>query len=109
MATSRRGKPCRSLDRPRVPAVRKGGKCSACARKDCRPARPLCADMRLTQAGRRPCECGIVHWPHRRAWCRSGAAERYIRRGEVEAPAVTEAPDELTEEDRLSIAEALTG
>lgn len=97
----------RGLDRPKVAAVRIRGRCSACNRRECRPARPQCPDMRLARPDRRPCECGAVHWPHRRGWCRSGAAEAYANRGQ-EPTGEVEAPDELTDDDRLSIAEALT-
>jgi hypothetical protein len=46
--------------------------------KACRPARPLCREMRKAQAAKyAPCDCGRVHFPHRRSYCQRGGADRF--------------------------------
>ena len=37
----------------------------------CRPARPLCRAMRRVQPSRRPCYCGVYHFPHRAGSCKA--------------------------------------
>lgn len=53
-------------------------KCAAPSRRctcpkgsGCRPARPLCRAMRRVQPSRRPCYCGVYHFPHRAGSCKA--------------------------------------
>jgi len=69
--------PCSLL--PRSREQERPGKCVHTRERErhavgCRPARPLCARMRLRRPNRRPCACAAYWFPHRSGGgaCRDG-------------------------------------
>jgi hypothetical protein len=71
--------------------------------KLCRPGRPLCRWRREEKPEKYGvCGCASAPFPHRRGWCKSGAAARYSNRkayGPDPEPSFIEAALTAAEED----------